>query len=346
MGLSVIVTIGPSIFDEEKLQVINAFGPNIYRINGSHMDAASDVSRIAAEMRGFLPKARLMVDLPGNKIRTAGLSAPIPFKKGQRFKLHSDNINYGEFHALLKPGTEIYANDSVYKFEVLSVDRAAIQLLAHCEGMLGNNKGLHVRGIHQEIPFLFPKDKDILQEAVEAEIDYVALSFVRHREDIREANGLLKTMGNKKTKVIAKVETLSAVNHLDGILQEVDCILVDRGDLACDVGLMNVPKYQELIITAAKQQKKKIILATQFLKNMQYSPVSSIAEEIDLYNTIKLGIDGIQLSEETAVGKYPVKCVEHVYYVYNKIARETIEKEPRENEVSAWKEQSGVTVEI
>ena len=261
MGLSVIVTIGPSVFDEEKLQVINEFGPNIYRINGSHLDAASDVPKIASETRGFLPKAKLMVDLPGNKIRTAGLSIPVQFKKGHRFKLRTDNINYGKFYTLLKPGTEIYANDSVYKFEVLSVDHATIQLLAHCEGILGNNKGLHVRDIHQEIPFLFERDKDILKEAVETEIDFIALSFVRHREDVLEVKHLLKTLGNEKTRIIAKIETLSAVNHLNEILEEVDCILVDRGDLACDVGLINVPKYQEMIIKAAKQQKKKIILA-------------------------------------------------------------------------------------
>ncbi|MBF0385320.1 MAG: hypothetical protein HQL27_05560 [Candidatus Omnitrophica bacterium] len=322
MGFNVIVTIGPAVFNEEKLKLIDAIGPNIYRINGSHIENGLEVIKIADEIRNILPQAQIMVDLPGNKIRTSGVSIPVKFEKGHVFKLPAKEINYREFYLLLKPKYIIFANDSQYRLEVLSSNDSFIELLPHCDGILGNNKGLHVQGIHKELPFFFEKDKEIIKNAIKAKVDYVAFSFVRDREDVRQAKSMFAGPQQGKTKFIVKIETLAAVINLEDILTEADCILIDRGDLACDVGLINVPKYQEIIISTAKRNKKRIILATQFLKNMQYSAVPSIAEEIDLYNTIKKGIDGIQLSEETAIGKYPAECVQHVFEVYKSVARE------------------------
>jgi pyruvate kinase len=118
------------------------------------------------------------------------------------------------------------------------------------------------------------------------------------------------------------VETLSAVENVDKILDEVEYILIDRGDLSTDVGLLEVPKYQKYIIEKALFSNRRVFLATQFLKSMEYNPIPTFPEVIDLYNTLKTGIYGVQLSEETAVGKYPKECVEVIRDTLRKMKEE------------------------
>jgi pyruvate kinase len=143
---------------------------------------------------------------------------------------------------------------------------------------------------------------------------------VRNAKDITFAKEIIKKHNNH-AQLIAKVETQLAVDNLDEILTQVDSILVDRGDLSADIGIHKLADYQEEIINAAKNKGKKIYLATQFLRNMEKNPLPLIAETIDLYKTIRSGINGIQLSEETAIGAYPVQCVEYIFEAFKGISR-------------------------
>ena len=315
MNFQVIVTLGPSILKEETLKSIDGLGPCIYRINGAH-SSGSQVLEIVNLMRKFLPKAPLLLDLPGNKIRTKNLETPFQLEKGKTITLSPHQLNFRDFHKFVKVGDQVLANDSIYTLEVAAIEEDTITLLSHSDGPLGNNKGLHVQGIHHQIPFIFAKDMELLEAGTQCRIDYLGLSFVRTSEDIQEVKRILAHMDNRSSHLLAKVETLSAVKNLGHIFREVDSVLVDRGDLSTDVGLFELASYQDRIVEAAKRAGKKVFLATQFLKNMELYPIPLIAEIIDLHKTIKAGINGIQLSEETAIGKYPVDCVRNVFKVY------------------------------
>lgn len=315
MDFQVIVTLGPSVLNAPALREIDGLGPCIYRINGAHA-SADDVPQICGEVRKILPQAKMMVDLPGNKVRLSGLKAPIHLEKGKTVAIKSDQLNFRDFYKYLKPGDTIHANDSIYTLEVTAANKDEIVLLSHSTGPLANNKGLHAQGIHRDIPFTFEKDLALIRSATECKADIISLSFVRTADDIRHIKGILKELGNNHSSLFAKVETLEAVRNLGHILKEVETVNVDRGDLSTDVGLFELASYQERIVEAVRRAGKKVFLATQFLKNMERYPIPLIAEIIDLHKTIKTGVHGIQLSEETAIGKYPVDCVRTVFKSY------------------------------
>ena len=306
---NLIVTVGPAILNKDKMMKIDAFGDCIYRINGAHVNP-DKVLTIIEDLRNMLPQPRIMLDLPGNKIRTVDLTKPIRFEKGKYFKLYENQVNYPQFFSHLKKGDIILANDSMYTFEVAKTYKTSIDLLSHSDGLLYSNKGLHVRGIHKNIPYIFEKDRILIEAAYSAEIDYLSLSFVRTADDIRLVKKILK---KSDIQIVAKVETMAAVHNLSDIFKEVQLIVIDRGDLSTETGMIDLLTIQDRIVESAKREKIDVYLATQFLKNMEENPVPLIAEVIDLCRTILSGVSGIQLSEETAVGKYPIMCVKLVF---------------------------------
>jgi len=304
-----IATVGPSLLHKTPLKEVH--NENIiYRINGAHGNIESIESYIQ-EIKNQIPNAKILMDLPGNKIRTANFEyGYIDVEEGKEFEIYFHQFNYKNFYKHIKEGDIVLANDSIFKFEVVKIDNENKKIIfkSHSTGKLLNNKGFHIKGVSKTLPFLFDKDKELINLANKYSLDFVGLSFVRDENDIQEAKNLIKN-----SSIIAKVETLSAVNNLDKILENVENILIDRGDLSTDVGILEVPKYQKYIIEKALFYNKKVFLATQFLKSMENNPIPTFPEVIDLYNTLKTGIYGVQLSEETAVGKYPKECINIVF---------------------------------
>lgn len=313
----VIVTVGPSLLGDGTLKAIHC-DDYIYRINGAHGNI-EDCQTLIDRIRGLLPESKILIDLPGNKVRTANLDEPVELEEGREFTLTTDQFNYPGFHKHLKAGDIVLADDSTLRFVVAESKKSAIKFVSQSQGLLRPNKGCHVRGIHQDIPFLFTKDKALIDLINKNGIDFVGLSFVRSRADIKLAKDLL----DDGCEVISKVETRSAVENLNDILEEVQYILIDRGDLSTDVGLERIPRYQKFIVERAHFRNRRAFLATQFLKNMEDKPVPTIAEIIDMYNTFKMGIYGIQLSEETSIGKYPKECLDVIRRVIEEIYSET-----------------------
>ena len=211
------------------------------------------------------------------------------------------------------------ADDSTLQFTVETVTEGTVTFNSHSDGYLRPNKGLHIRGIYSNLPFLFPKDRDLISLANNYHLSHIGLSFVRNAQDICEAREFI----DSAITVISKVETKAAVDNLNDILKTVDYILIDRGDLSTDIGLEKVPAYQRFIIEKANFFNKRVFLSTQFLKSMEEKPVPTIAEVIDLYNTFKMGVYGIQLSEETSIGKYPKECLQVVRVLLQQIESET-----------------------
>ncbi len=314
-----ILTTGPALLHEVKLKEIHS-DKNIYRINGAH-GSISDIENTIHEIRSQIPDAEILMDLPGNKVRTANITQGIELHKDTEFEIASDCLNYREFYRHLKPGMTAWANDSVFEFQVVSADSERIVFLSKSEGVLINNKGVHVRGIHQDIPFLFEKDKALIELANKYRLDYVGLSFVRTAENVKEAKQLL----NGNTQVISKIETLDAVNHINDILPLVKYILVDRGDLSTDIGIEKIPRFQKYIIERALFFDVKVFLATQVLKNMETKPLPTIGEVEALYEIFKSGVYGVQMSEETAVGQYVKECVMTLEAMEKEVLAEKIE---------------------
>lgn len=298
-----ILTVGPALLHEVPLTEIHN-GRNIYRINGAHGSIA-DIADYVHTIRKQIPDADILMDLPGNKVRTCNIVDGIILEKGKEFEIPSNNFNYTGFYKHLKPGMTAWANDSTFEFEVVEAAPEKIRFLSKSEGVLINNKGVHVRGIHNDIPFLFEKDRQLIELANREKLAFVGLSFVRVAENVKEAVALL----SPEIKVISKIETLDAVNNINHILPLVEYILVDRGDLSTDIGIRKIPRYQKFVVEKAHFEGVKVFLATQILKNMEVNPLPTIGEIEALYQIYKSGVYGVQMSEETAVGKYVVECV-------------------------------------
>lgn len=314
-----ILTVGPALLHEVPITEIHS-DKNIYRINGAHGSIA-DIEGYIEKIRSQVPGAAILMDLPGNKVRTKDVpNDGIELVKGEKFTIPNMCFNYPDFYRHLKPGMIAWANDSVFEFEVLVVDDEKITFLSKSDGILINGKGVHVRGMHKDIPFLFEKDRQLIQVANKYHLEYVGLSFVRSAENVKEAKALLA----ENIKVISKIETLDAVNDINNILPLVEYILVDRGDLSTDIGIINIPRYQKYIIEKAQYYDVKVFLATQVLKNMESKPLPTIGEIEALYEIYKSGVYGVQMSEETAVGKYVKETVSVLNDMFSSVREETI----------------------
>lgn len=314
-----ILTVGPALLHEVPITEVHS-DKNIYRINGAHGSIA-DIEGYIEKIRSQVPGAEILMDLPGNKVRTKDVpNNGIELVKGEQFTIPNECFNYPDFYRHLKPGMTAWANDSVFEFEVIAVDDEKITFLSKSDGVLINGKGVHVRGMHKDIPFLFEKDKQLIQVANKYHLEYVGLSFVRSAENVKEAKALLA----ENVKIISKIETLDAVNDINNILPLVEYILVDRGDLSTDIGIINIPRYQKYIIEKAQYYDVKVFLATQVLKNMELKPIPTIGEIEALYEIYKSGVYGVQMSEETAVGKYVKETVGVLNDMFSSVKEETV----------------------
>ncbi len=314
-----ILTTGPALANEVPLAQVHS-DKNIYRINGAH-GSISDIEAGIKNIRRQVPGAVILMDLPGNKVRTAHIEVGIQLEKGKTFELRNDQFNYPDFYRHLKPGMTAWANDSVFEFEVVSADSERIVFLSKSDGVLINGKGVHVRGIHKDIPFLFEKDRRLIDLANQYKLDFLGLSFVRSPENIQEVKALIGT----STQIISKIETIDAVEHINEILPLVKYILVDRGDLSTDIGIEKIPRFQKYIIEKALYFDVKVFLATQVLKNMETKPIPTIGEIEALYEIMKSGVYGVQMSEETAVGRYVPECVHLLEQMDREIMAEKVE---------------------
>ncbi len=316
--VDIIATLGPRSLTTNILQGLVERGASILRINGSH-ESLENIEIYFNRVRDLIGmKARILVDLPGNKVRTKGLSQPLVFSIGEEVELYHQQVNYAGFFEILNQGEELLANDGLIRFDILHVSSDRLVLKAKTNGELGNNKGLHTSNAH-DLSFLFEKDQKILELAKKLGIDYIGISFVRQAEDVRLIKGILS---GSPVKMLVKIETKEAVKNLDSILAESDQILIDRGDLCADIGYLLIPYTQDKVIREARKQGVKIALATQFLHSMLTRDVPVIAEVEAIYHAVKSGVSAIQVSEETSVGHYPEEVVAVVANMIHQALRE------------------------
>lgn len=318
----IVATIGPATESPERLRELIASGVDVVRINMSHGDRQHHVeimtrAREAAAELGR-PLATL-VDLGGPKIRTGRLAGggPVELADGATIRIVSDQIEgtadvvsttYPRLPDEVHPGGRILIDDGLIELRVESTEPGAVVARVVNGGPLHERKGLNLPGANLTVPSLTEKDHEDLATALDAGADYIALSFVRTADDVRNAVGLIQKR-RSDAQLIAKIEKPEAMENLDAIIEASDGVMVARGDLGVEASPESVPVYQKRIIASAIAAEKVVITATQMLQSMVDNPRPTRAEASDVANAILDGTDAVMLSGETAVGRFPVQAV-------------------------------------
>jgi len=331
----IVCTIGPASEDEETIKKLIGAGMNVARLNSSHGDAEEHarkiekIKRIREEQR--VPVG-ILLDLAGPKIRTGYLERDeIELKEGSTLIITTDDIkgneskisvNYKGLPADVKKGDKILLADGLIELEVVESDgEKEIKTIIKNGGTITHRRGVNVPGVDLKgVSSVTEKDEMYIKFGIEHGVDMFALSFVRKADDVLYAKELIKRYGGNQS-VISKIETKQALDNLDAILEVSDGVMVARGDLGVEIPLEEVPLAQKRIIGMANRMAKPVITATQMLESMVHNPRPTRAEVTDVANAILDGTDAVMLSEETAMGKYPVEAVKYMA----KVARETEE---------------------
>ncbi len=322
-NVKIVCTIGPACWDYDKLFALAKAGMNVARLNFSHGDYESHLRTLknvrAVEQELQTPIA-VLLDTKGPEIRTGELVGheKVMLKADDDFTLFFEKkdgnkkgvcIDYQKLASEVKKGQNIFIDDGAIHLEVLKTSPEGIKCRVIVGGELGEHKGVNVPGADLSVPTLTEKDVADLQWGAENNVDYVAISFVRNREDVIEVRRVLEASG-AAAKVIAKMETRQSVDNIDAILKVVDGMMVARGDLGVEMRTEDVPMIQKEIIEHCRAQGKPVIVATQMLDSMIRNPRPTRAESSDVANAVIDGADAVMLSGETAGGKYPVESVE------------------------------------
>ncbi|HEX6491091.1 MAG TPA: pyruvate kinase [Gaiellaceae bacterium] len=315
----IVATIGPATGTAEGVGDLVGAGMNAARLNLSHgsRDEHAERARLVreAEQASGRPLA-LIADLQGPKLRVGELAGPVTLTSGEEIVVvGEESTRNGELPVqpsvigeVLQPGHEVLIDDGLIRLRVERVQAGRARCAVVSGGVVSAHKGVNVPGVPVPIPSLTRKDMDDLEFALELEVDYIALSFVRSAADVRDLKDLLSQAGSKAS-VIAKIEKAEAIDALEAVLEETDAVMVARGDLGVEIGPELVPLLQKRIIVAALARGKPVITATQMLETMIHQSEPTRAEASDVANAILDGTSAVMLSGETAIGAYPIEAV-------------------------------------
>ena len=313
----IVATLGPASNTPEGIRALLRAGVNVTRINfshGTHAQHAQTIATVRAEAEALGRPVAILGDLQGPRIRIGVLSEKFEIVEGQRLtfvpEAHAAGadipVTYDDIARDVKAGATILVNDGLLAFTVESVEADRVHVVVRHGGILSSNKGMNLPGVEVSAPSLTAKDHEDIAFAVAQDLDYLALSFVRRAEDIRELRALIP----KAMLVVAKIEKDSALERIEEILQASDAVMVARGDLGVELPYEDVPLAQKRIIALAARYGRPVITATQMLESMIHNPRPTRAEASDVANAILDGTDAVMLSAETAAGAHPVAAVE------------------------------------
>ena len=314
----IIATLGPSIYNESKLNKLVDLGVDAFRINFSHN--TSNIKRIISHIRKIEKrkdkKISLIADLQGIKLRIGKIKEGCQkIKFNQKFILDNKmqvgnnfrvNFPYIKILKKLKKGNKILIDDGKYLFSVVAKSKNSI--ITRCKShncIIRSNKGVHIPNINMPFNNLTSKDKKDIKIAARLGCNWIALSFLQNEKLIFAARKLIK----KDIGIIAKIENKIALKNIDKIIKATDSVMVARGDLAIDIGHSEVPKVQLSLIKKCSENSKSVIVATQMLESMIENNTATRAEINDIATAIFQGADTVMLSAETAIGKFPTQAV-------------------------------------
>ncbi len=327
----IIATLGPATASPDKIRTLVESGVNAFRLNfshGSHEDhlrLIGWVKEIREELD--LPVA-IMQDLSGPKIRIGEVGdEPMILETGDEIVLDSSveervgnvvSVSHSRFAEDVQIGHNLLLADGAIELDILAIENSRVTCRVINGGQLTSKKGINYPVGSFSVPAVTEKDIFDLQFGLEHGIDMVAVSFVRRAEDVELVRFKCREMG-RIVPLVAKIEKHEAIENLDDIISAVDGVIVARGDLGVEIPLEKVPGTQKKIIESANLHGKPVIIATQMLASMVRSPRPTRAEVTDIANAILDGADALLLSEETAVGQFPIKAIQTMV----RIAKET-----------------------
>jgi pyruvate kinase len=317
----IIATIGPASRAPECVRELIDAGVDVARLNFAHGDpeqhtevteAVRDQAQAAGRVVGVLG------DLPGPKMRTGPVQGDeVTLKTGERFVLINEDIEgdstrvsttLDDVASICDEGNEIFLADGAIVLKVLACRKEEVVTEIVRGGVLRSRKGMHIPGAERKVEAFTDEDRTALELAVRLKLDYVGLSFIRDEKDVRRVRETLPKRG-PRPMLVAKIETKAAIESLAEIIEEADAVMVARGDLGIQTPLTRVPLLQKEIIHSCNRAGVPVITATQMLESMTHSPIPTRAEVTDVANAVVDGTDALMLSEETAVGDYPVEAV-------------------------------------
>ncbi len=295
---------------------------NVVRLNMSHGDHESHAKVIKA-IRTLNRKVPygvpVLLDTQGPEIRTGHLNTDLDLKEGSEIRItvrgqgnveeQSIHIDYEGLMDAVHTGDKITVDNGLINLEVLSKEKHHMTCCVIDGGALKSKRHVNLPGVRIDLPAITKKDKKDIQFGIEQEVDFIALSFVREADDIRQLRGLLGDKADK-IKIIAKIEDREGIMNFEEIIDEADGIMVARGDLGVEVDFFELPNIQRRIVRRCAQRGKRVIVATHLLESMIENPLPTRAEVTDVANAIYEEVDAVMLSGETTVGKYPLKCVQ------------------------------------
>jgi pyruvate kinase len=315
----IVCTMGPANDNDAILRGMIDAGMDVGRFNLSHGTIGDHIVRLERLRRISSDAGRIvaaMFDTRGPDIRIGDLATQsVELVKGHEFILTKDpvagtvervQVNYPGLPAALKPGDPVFLNDGLIELEVVESNPDQTRCVVIAGGTLTAHKGVNTPGKLMPLPILTDRDISDLLTVFEKGIDYIAASFIRTPQDIRQIRSLL---GGTDIPIIAKIETSAAVTDLENVIREADGAMVARGDLGIEIPPENVPGVQKRIIKIARLMCKPVITATEMLESMVNNPRPTRAEIADVANAVLDRTSAVMLSEETAIGKYPVQAV-------------------------------------
>lgn len=318
----IVCTLGPSTDEDGVLEQCIAQGMNVARFNFSHGDHEIHQKRVD-EFQEIQKKCNkplaMLLDTKGPEIRLGNfVNGKVSLKAGQAFELTTkdvmgdetiSHVSYQDLPKEVEEGTRILINDGLVEMRVEEVRETSVICRVENDSVLSNYKGVNIPEIHLNIPYLSEQDKSDLIFGINQDFDFIAASFVRTAQDIRDLRSFLHENGGDGILIIAKIENREGVENIDEIIEVSDGIMIARGDMGVELPEEEVPVLQKMIINKVYEAGKQVITATQMLESMITNPRPTRAEVTDVANAIYDGTSAIMLSGETAAGKFPVDAV-------------------------------------
>jgi pyruvate kinase len=326
----IVATISDRNCEPQFLARLYDAGMDVVRINSAHLDAAG-VRKIVSNVRSVSDRIAILLDTKGPEIRTTACDEPIPFMKGEKVKVAGNadaktthgviNVNYCDIARYVPEGAFILIDDGELEIKITGREGKVLTGRIENDGTLGSRKTVNIPQVRINLPSVSERDLTFIDLAVELDIQFIAHSFVRSKEDVLAVQRILDKRSSF-IKIIAKIENQQGVDNLEEIMDHSYGIMVARGDLAIEVPYERIPGIQRNIIARCIEKRKPVIVATQMLHSMITNPRPTRAEVSDVANAVYSQTDALMLSGETAMGRFPVEAVKTMARIASEVEME------------------------
>ena len=339
----IVATLGPACSTRETMKAMMESGVNVFRINFSHADHKDVLERIKIirELNvslGF--HVAILADLQGPKLRVGKMKEGTVVTEGQEVQFTTDKIelgtadaiymNYAQFPQDVSPGEQVLLDDGKLIFEVIETDKKArVKARVVQGGELKSKKGVNLPNTNISLPALTKKDIKDAVFAIKQDVDWIALSFVRHKQDVDDLRKLIQEHGKYDIPIISKIEKPEALVNIKEIVKASNALMVARGDLGVEVPAEEVPIVQKELVQRAKIARIPVIVATQMMESMIDGLTPTRAEVNDVANSVMDGADAVMLSGETSIGKYPVEVIQATRRIVVSVENSSLIQVPR-----------------